>query len=101
MWARVKGQTENGLRAMPFRAAYMFRPGFIQPQDGIRSKTGWYNAICAVSSLLYPLLKALAPGLSTTTSALGRALVQAAIAGAPTPLLRSRDIHALGGGVRG
>src|SRR5258708_3604089 len=26
VWARVKGKTENALLAMPFRAAYMFRP---------------------------------------------------------------------------
>jgi len=28
MWARVKGATENALMRLPFRAAYMFRPGF-------------------------------------------------------------------------
>jgi uncharacterized protein YbjT (DUF2867 family) len=39
MWARVKGKTENDLLKLPFRAAYMFRPGFIQPLHGIRSKT--------------------------------------------------------------
>src|ERR1700686_396699 len=31
MWARVKGKTENALLQMPFKAAYMFRPGYIQP----------------------------------------------------------------------
>lgn len=31
MWARVKGKTENALLNLPFKAAYMFRPGFIQP----------------------------------------------------------------------
>jgi uncharacterized protein YbjT (DUF2867 family) len=39
MWARVKGKTENALLKLPFRAAYMFRPGIIQPLHGIRSKT--------------------------------------------------------------
>ncbi|MGA7649334.1 MAG: NAD(P)H-binding protein, partial [Thermoplasmata archaeon] len=39
MWARVKGRTENELLRMPFRAAYMFRPGVIRPLHGIRSKT--------------------------------------------------------------
>ena len=33
MWARVKGKTENALLRMPF-AAYMFRPGFIEPAHG-------------------------------------------------------------------
>src|SRR6185437_5097469 len=27
MWARVKGRTENELLRLPFKAAYMFRPG--------------------------------------------------------------------------
>ena len=44
MWARVKGNTENALLQMPFKAAYMFRPGYIQPLHGIRTKTKWYGA---------------------------------------------------------
>jgi len=35
MWARVKGKTENDILKLPFKAAYMFRPGFIQPLHGI------------------------------------------------------------------
>jgi hypothetical protein len=31
MWARVKGKTENELQRLPFKGAYMFRPGAIQP----------------------------------------------------------------------
>ncbi len=38
MWARVKGQTENALLALPFKAV-MFRPGVIVPMHGIVSKT--------------------------------------------------------------
>ena len=44
MWARVKGATENALMRLPFKAAYMFRPGFIQPLHGVRSKTALYRA---------------------------------------------------------
>jgi hypothetical protein len=39
MRARVKGKTENDLLRLPFKAAYMFRPGAIQPLHGIKSKT--------------------------------------------------------------
>ena len=39
MWARVKGKTENDLLAMPFRKAYMFRPGFIQPRMGMKNRS--------------------------------------------------------------
>ena len=101
MWARVKGKTENALLALPFAAAYMFRPGFIQPLDGIRSKTGWYQALYSVSAPLYPVIHKLAPGFTTTTRHLGRALVEAAVAAAPAPVLESRDINALGSAVRG
>ncbi|MEP6567976.1 MAG: epimerase, partial [Mesorhizobium sp.] len=44
MWARIKGKTENDLRKLPFKAAYMFRPGGIQPLHGVRSKTAWVQA---------------------------------------------------------
>jgi uncharacterized protein YbjT (DUF2867 family) len=43
MWARVKGSTENALLRMPFKAAYMFRPAFIQPMHGETSKTFLYR----------------------------------------------------------
>jgi hypothetical protein len=43
MWARVKGKTENALLRLPFKRAYMFRPGLIQPVHGARSKTRWYR----------------------------------------------------------
>ena len=42
MWARVKGRTENALLRMPFRQAYMFRPGLIVPLNGIQSKVVSY-----------------------------------------------------------
>lgn len=55
-WARVKGKTENDLLKLPFRAAYMFRPNGIQPLHGVRSKTGWINAVYAVSAPLLSYL---------------------------------------------
>src|SRR5699024_3480848 len=45
MWARVKGETENAILALPFKAACAFRPGFIQPLDGIRSRTRLYRVL--------------------------------------------------------
>jgi uncharacterized protein YbjT (DUF2867 family) len=95
MWARVKGRTELALLALPFKAAYMFRPGYIQPVDGIRSKTAWYQAAYTVLAPLYPVISRWAPGVTTTTR-LGRALVEAAVAGAPVRILEVRDINALG-----
>ncbi|HKC58167.1 MAG TPA: hypothetical protein VKC35_18675, partial [Vicinamibacterales bacterium] len=54
MWARVKGKTENAILALPFKAAFMFRPGFIQPVKGVRSKTGWYQAAYDVLAPVSP-----------------------------------------------
>jgi uncharacterized protein YbjT (DUF2867 family) len=75
MWARVKGATENALLALPFRAAYMFRPGYIQPMHGIKSKTRLYAAMYAVAAPIYPLLNALFPKYMLTTEELGRAMI--------------------------
>jgi uncharacterized protein YbjT (DUF2867 family) len=67
MWARIKGKTENDLLKLPFRAAYMFRPGGIQPLHGVRSKTAWYQAIYNVTGPLWSLLNRIAPNYVTTT----------------------------------
>jgi uncharacterized protein YbjT (DUF2867 family) len=82
MWARVKGKTENALLRLPFKAAYMFRPGAIQPLQGIRSKTPLYRAAYAMTAPLLPLFKAMSPNLITTTEQVGRAMLKAARSGA-------------------
>jgi uncharacterized protein YbjT (DUF2867 family) len=96
MWARVKGETENALLQMPFKAAYVFRPAFVQPLHGIRSRTALYNAAYVVLAPLYPLVKAIAPGFITTTEEIGRAMIMAATRGAPKRVLESADIGSLG-----
>ena len=95
MWARVKGKTENDLLKMPFRAAYMFRPGYIQPLHGIRTKTRWYGALYAVMGPLYPIWKRLLPNYVTTTECLGRAMLNVARHGAPKRFLENQDINGL------
>lgn len=94
MWARVKGRAENALLALSPRAI-VFRPGLIQPLHGIRSRTRAYRALYALLAPVFPLLRALAPGVVTTTEWLGRALIEAAANGAPQRVLESRDINAL------
>jgi uncharacterized protein YbjT (DUF2867 family) len=95
MWARVKGRTENALLSMPFKAAYMFRPGAIIPLHGIRSSTGWYNAMYAVIKPLYPILKRVAPTMFTTTEQLGRAMISVARNGYERHVLETVDINRL------
>jgi uncharacterized protein YbjT (DUF2867 family) len=93
MWARVKGKTENALLRMPFKAAYMFRPGYIQPLHGIRTKTRWYGAMYAAMAPLYPLWKLLFPKYVTTTECMGRAMLKVAKQGAAKHVLESSDIN--------
>lgn len=93
MWARVKGQAENDLLAMGFRAAYMFRPGFIQPMRGVRSRTNWYQAFYAVLAPIAALLRRLAPRLVTTTVIVGRAMIRVAQHGYSKRILETRDIN--------
>jgi uncharacterized protein YbjT (DUF2867 family) len=96
MWARVKGRTENALLRLPFKAAYMFRPGFIVPLHGIRSRTRLYRLGYAVAAPLFPILKALFPRAVVTTEAVGRAMIRVAREGWPTPILESADIALAG-----
>lgn len=96
MWARVKGRTENALLGLPFRAAYMFRPGIIQPVDGVRSRTRLYRALYAVLGPAMPLLRRAFPGQIVTSAELGRAMLAVAREGHPRPVLERQDIAARG-----
>lgn len=93
MWARVKGKTENALLRFPFKAAYMFRPGVIQPLHGIRSKTRLYQVFYTITRPVLPLLKRLFPSFVTSTEQIGRAMLAAAKRGASSTILESADIN--------
>ena len=95
MWARVKGKTENALLALGFKAAYMFRPGYIQPIGDVQSKTGWVQTAYDIARPLYPLMNRLLPNNSTTTSNLGRAMIQVAARGYSKQVLYSSDFNTL------
>jgi len=100
MWARVKGKTENDLMRLPFRAAYMFRPGFIQPLHGVSSKTALYRIFYTMLGPLIPLFTATLPRYVTTTERVGRAMIEAARHGAPKAVLEGKDINELAGNGR-
>jgi uncharacterized protein YbjT (DUF2867 family) len=95
MWARVKGKTENDLLKLPFRAAYMFRPGAIQPMHGIKSKTKVYQTVYNILNPILPLLKKAFPQYITSTEQLGRAMLRVAKQGYPQPILETKDIDTL------
>jgi uncharacterized protein YbjT (DUF2867 family) len=95
MWARVKGKTENALLKLPFKAAYMFRPGVIRPLHGIKSKTPLYRAFYVVLGPLLWFVGAVSTRLITTTEQVGRAMINASLSGAPKTLLENADINRL------
>jgi uncharacterized protein YbjT (DUF2867 family) len=95
MWAEVKGKTENELLGLPFKAAYMFRPGLIVPLHGIKSKTRLYRAFYAAMGPLLPLLNAAFPKYVTTTEQVGRAMIKVARQGATKSVLENSDINAV------
>ena len=95
MWARVKGKTENALLQMPFKGVYMFRPGYIQPLHGIRTKTNWYRAFYAAMGPLYPVWKLLFPKYVTTTECIGLAMLKVAKRGASKSVLENQDINGI------
>ncbi len=93
MWARVKGRTENAILALGFRAAYMLRPGIIQPQDGIKSKTRSYRIFYSALAFMLPVLRAAFPDHVLSTRQIGLAMLILAKHGFAKAILESRDIN--------
>ncbi|MGI5237702.1 epimerase [Dactylosporangium sp. CA-139066] len=93
MWARVKGRTEDDVAALDLRA-YAFRPGFIRPEHGARSKVRLFRIIYAALTPLSALLVRFAPGFATSTSQLGRAMLIVARTRPERRVWASRDIAA-------
>lgn len=92
MWSKVKGEAEAALQALPFKDSYMFRPAFIQPLRGIRSRTAIYNVMYSVLKVISPLLIKVFPNYATTTTQLGNAMIQVARQGYDRPVLEAKDI---------
>jgi uncharacterized protein YbjT (DUF2867 family) len=93
MWARVKGETENAVLGLPFKAAYVFRPGAIVPLHGARSRTAWLQAFYGVTAPLLAAVAPLAPSLITTTEQVGKAMIKVARSGYPRKVLENADIN--------
>jgi uncharacterized protein YbjT (DUF2867 family) len=88
MWARVKGKTENDLLKLPFKAAHMFRPGYIQPTKGLKNAYKTYKIFVP----FYPILKTLFPKYVTTLSEIGIAMISVSLSGSDKKILECRDI---------
>ena len=94
MWARVKGKTENYLLNKGFRKAIMFRPGGILPEKGIKSKTGWYNAVYVIMRPFFPLFKR--SKSITTTTKIGRAMINSINQNIDSDHLENPQINIIG-----
>jgi uncharacterized protein YbjT (DUF2867 family) len=95
MWARIKGKTENALLRMPFRAVYVFRPAFVQPLHGVRSRTRAYRIFYAIAKPLMPLLRSAFPNYVLTSEGIGLAMLAAARQSAGKRILESKEIREL------
>jgi uncharacterized protein YbjT (DUF2867 family) len=97
MWARVKGRAENALLDYPFRT-YVFRPGYIKPMHGVRPRARGARIVYAATSWLYPVLRRLMPNSTTSTDAIGRAMVAVSTSDdMEKRVLDSGDINRLAG----
>ncbi|MEJ7806044.1 MAG: NAD-dependent epimerase/dehydratase family protein [Telluria sp.] len=96
MWERVRGKTENALLKLPFRGVYIFRPGMIQPLDGIKSKTAAYRIFYTLTAPFLPLLRSALPRHVLTTRQVGQAMLAVVRSGAQKRVLESADIALLG-----
>lgn len=92
MWARVKGKTENELLRLPL-SAYMFRPGFIEPLDGIQSRTPLYRFFYGATRPMFPLMRHLLPNHVLSTREIGHAMLAVARHGYAKRILEPRDIR--------
>jgi hypothetical protein len=91
MWARVKGLTENHLLALPFRQAFMFRPGYMQPTSGLKNTLKYYRYV----AWLYPAFRKVFPGFMGTLKDLGLAMIRVTRNGYPAKRLEVKDINQL------
>ncbi|PQJ09439.1 epimerase [Flavipsychrobacter stenotrophus] len=92
MWARVKGKTENDLMKLPFRQAFMFRPGYMHATPGLKNMLPAYKYV----SWLYPLFKVILPNFVSTLAVVGQAMINVTLKGYERNILEVKDINKVG-----
>jgi nucleoside-diphosphate-sugar epimerase len=91
MWARVKGKTENYILNRGFAKSYMFRPGMILPEKGIKSRTFLYQFFYVILRPFFPLFR-LSKNVTTTTK-LGKSMIRLVSIDNPSVYIENRDIN--------
>jgi uncharacterized protein YbjT (DUF2867 family) len=92
---KVKGETERALAALPIRTV-MFRPGGIQPVEGVHSPHSGRDTLYQLTGPLMGLGVKLAPQLMTTTERLGRAMLAVLRQRDPPAVVENAEINRLG-----
>lgn len=90
-WARIKGRTENDLMKLPFKKAFLFRPGFIEPGPGLKNTLRSYKYLF----WLIPIFRRLAPNWICTLKEIGLAMIHAVLKGYYKNVLEVSDIKKL------
>jgi uncharacterized protein YbjT (DUF2867 family) len=91
MWARVKGKTENDLMKLPFKQVFAFRPGYMQPTEGLKNTLPYYKYF----SWMYPFLRKVFSNSVSTLAEVGQAMINATRFGYEKQVLEVKDIIAL------
>lgn len=91
MWARVKGQTENDLMKLPFKQAFGFRPGFMEPVEGQKNVLSFYKYILWMA----PVIRFIAPNMINTLQEVALAMIEAAKNGYKKNVVEVKDISIL------
>ncbi|MFZ7261176.1 hypothetical protein [Avibacterium avium] len=91
MWAKVRGETENALLALPLKTT-IFRPAFIMAEKGIQSKTALYALMYQVMRPIVSAINTIIPLNLLTTAGIGNAMLNTVRHGSPKAILESQDI---------
>jgi hypothetical protein len=91
MWARIKGKTENDLMKLPFKASYMFRPGYIQPTPGLNNAYKIYKFV----GPFYPIWNTFFPKYVCTLEQLGLAMINSVLKGSDVQVIEVKNIRTL------
>lgn len=92
---RVKGETERALAGLPIRTV-MFRPGVVQPVEGVHSPHPARDTLYRLAGPAMGLGTKLVPQLLTTTERMGRAMLAVLRQDDPPAVVENAEINRLG-----
>jgi uncharacterized protein YbjT (DUF2867 family) len=95
IWARIKGKTENDILKLGFNNAYAFRPAYIKANKNAPTKTLIYKLFLILTVVLHPIIAFLFPKYTTTTTAIGKAMIKVVNTEFKNKHLESNDINLL------